>query len=102
MGLSYMDHRFTSRYPVDSAALEGLAYAKKTMTASFAQKRSWEDALRLVHRHCWEKWGIIRADFPLQAGEVEQTPGHIPPDIIEALTGIIKTLPEVKRYYPTK
>ncbi|CAK9091627.1 Probable ubiquitin-conjugating enzyme E2 23 (E2 ubiquitin-conjugating enzyme 23) (Ubiquitin carrier protein 23) [Durusdinium trenchii] len=95
MGLSYMDHRFTSRYPVDSAALEGLAYAKKTMTASFAQKRSWEDALRLVHRHCWEKWGIIRADFPLQAGEVEQTPGHIPPDIIEALTGIIKTLPEV-------
>ena len=99
LGLSYNDHRFISRFAVDSGdALFGTDYSKKTMSASFAAIRSWQEALAMVHEHNWRKWQLLKKDMPLPKGMPEQKPGHIPSKVLEDLKPIIDKLPEVKKY----
>eukprot|EP00435_Cladocopium_sp_Y103_P052500 s248_g16.t1 len=97
MGLSFMDHRFTCRFPSSSGLLHG-QYKQQGFTRTFVTKRSWKDALSEVHKYCWTKWNILKDTLPLPSGQVAQEPGFIPPDILEEMADIVKTLPEVTRY----
>ena len=97
MGLSFMDHRFTCRFPSSSGLLDG-QYKQHTFTRAFYSRRSWREALSEVHRYSWTNWGILKGTLPLPSGQVAQEPGLIPPDILEDMARVVKTLPEVRRY----
>jgi len=43
--------------------------------------RTWRDALSQVHRHNWEKWALVKVQYPLEPGCAEQVPGEIPEEI---------------------
>lgn len=101
IGISYADHRFTSRFPVgEEQGFEKLTGAAKQVNLSrtFVTKHTWQVALSLVHEHCWKKWQTVKQYFPLSKGQSEQTPGHIPDHILTALKPIIDDLPPVTRY----
>ena len=97
ISLGYNDHRFAARYPLDSATLPS-NLAKKTMSAAFAQRRSWQEALSMVHKWSWEKWELVQDRHPLPSGRQAQKPGEVSSKALEDLTPIIRDLPEVKRY----
>ena len=90
-----MDSRFTCRFPSSSDKVKGTAYDKATKTASFTQIRSWQEGLALVHQYAWE---LLKAELPLPSGQVEQRPGAVPQESLDALQPIISELPEPKRY----
>ena len=48
MGLNYNDHRFTSSWKIDASHLPA-PFSQKTKDASFANIRSWKEALVMVH-----------------------------------------------------
>ncbi|CAK9040471.1 Uncharacterized protein SCF082_LOCUS29971 [Durusdinium trenchii] len=96
-GLSHYDHRFTSRFAVESEKFLP-PFHTKTMTAAFFRMRTWQDALRTVHEHNWKKWGLVKEENPLPPGKVEQVPGDVPQWVFEALQPAIDKLPEVRRY----
>ena len=97
IGLSFVDHRFNCRYAVKDDVLIGLAYEAPHKTASFAQRRTWQEALQTIHQFCWEKWGLVKANHPLPSDQVAQAPGEIPAEVLEALGPIIETLPPLKK-----
>ena len=99
MGISFQDHRFTSSWKRDHKELGG-SYGQKTFTRTFVTSRSWEQALSEVHSHNWNKWSLLRED-PLYAfwgGQEEQTPGHIPQELLDQLKPTIDSLGKVVRY----
>ena len=98
IGLSFGDHRFVSKFASESPVLEGTKFAQKTMSASFVNLRSWQDALALVHKFNWEKWGLVRHDdgHSLPDGVQAQVPGSVSDDVLAALAPIIASLPPVK------
>ena len=58
----------------------------------------WEK-LKEVHARAWEKYSLAAAEI----GHCEaQTPGHIPPEVIEGLKPAILALPEKIVYKPLK
>ena len=69
------------------------------MSASFALKRPWKEALKLVHAHNWEKWELLhkekKATLPTKT---IQAPGVIADSIFEELQEVISKLPEPKKY----
>ena len=71
---------------------------QKSFSKSFGLKLTWQDALKEVHTHNWEKWGYVKHEFPLPRGEVEQTPGDIPEETLAQLKPAIDSLPPVVRY----
>eukprot|EP00438_Fugacium_kawagutii_P012976 Skav229746 [mRNA] locus=scaffold1287:489257:493660:+ [translate_table: standard] len=97
LGISFQDHRFTSRYPVESSSLKG-KFAQKTMTVSFALRKPWKDALREVHKFNWEKWQVCKHLYPLPLGQVEQAPGDVSSEVFEMLEPTIKGLGDAVRY----
>ena len=94
--MSYNDHRFAARYTVDTGTLPA-HLAKKTMSAAFAQRRTWQEALSIVHKWCWEKWELVQDRHPLPPGKQAQKPGEVSSKALEDLAPIIRDLPEVKR-----
>ena len=84
MALSFVDHRFSSRFPADERGLPG-EFKSKFFTRAFAARRTWKQALAEVHEHCWRKWQLVKATNPLIGGQVEQVPGEIPEEVIELL-----------------
>ena len=93
MALSFVDHRFSSRFPADERGLPG-EFKSKFFTRAFAARRTWKQALAEVHEHCWRKWQLVKATNPLIGGQVEQVPGEIPEEVIELLVPVVKSLPD--------
>ncbi|CAE7344097.1 unnamed protein product [Symbiodinium sp. CCMP2592] len=102
LGLSYGDHRFTSKYEVaadKAAVLEGTQFVQRTMDRSFRTIRTWEEALSQVHEFNWTKWQLLKhhgGKFALPAGAEEQEPGRIPPDVLDALRSVVEKMPPPK------
>ena len=91
--IGHDDFRFKSIYPFKSKKLEGMGKLKQNhYSLSFAQKRTWSDALEEVHAHVWNRWEVIKDDLPLPPGAFAQTPGYVPNDIREGLEAFIKTM----------
>lgn len=61
------------------------------------ERRTWQEALALVHQHNWEKWEKLQDTYPV-GGQRVQVPGELPDDIVEQLEDTIKSLPKVVRY----
>lgn len=97
MGISHYDHRFTSIWKYDHSSLGG-ALGQLRFSRSFAQLRTWKQALEEVHRHNWTKWQKIKLQYPLEPGQEEQVPGRISPDVINQLQLVINDLPALVRY----
>ena len=77
-------------------------YSQKTFSKSFqSDQTTWKQALEIVHKHTWEKWGIVQSDSPLTASSV-QVPGEIPEDIVAQLQPIIEAMPSPKDYNKKK
>eukprot|EP00438_Fugacium_kawagutii_P036662 Skav236023 [mRNA] locus=scaffold1524:87232:91566:- [translate_table: standard] len=95
IGLSATDHRFTSTMKAHSDLYVG-RMKQQTMTCSFANRLSWQDALRSVHEFNWRKWYMVKDKHPLREGQVEQTPGNIPDHLLEQLEAHIQALPARK------
>ena len=51
-----------------------------------------------VHRHNWEKWALLKVQYPLEPGCAEQVPGQIPEEIYEQLKNTAEGLGSVRRY----
>ena len=95
--VGFKDHRFTSSWKMDHSELDA-PYSQKTMTATFVTLRGWQDALRRVHAHNWEKWNRVKHIHPLEPGVPEQRPGVIDQEIFDQLQATIDNLGVVKRY----
>ena len=91
--IGHDDHRFKSIYPSKSKKLEGLGKLQQNhFSLSFAQKRTWSEALQEVHGHVWRKWQLIKHEHPLPAGATAQTPGDINAEILEKLDDYVKQM----------
>ena len=90
--LGFLDNRVSSRFESDDPRLTG-KYKQKTLSKSFAEKRSWEQALKEVHAFNWEKWGKIKDKFPLPAGVEPQVPGVIPQEVSDLIKPSMKEMP---------
>lgn len=101
MGISFQDHRITSTWKDPQPQLKA-PYNVKSKSSTFVTLRGWREALAEVHKFNWEKWGLLKAQYPLEKGEREQLPGQIPEALYEQLQGTIDTLGDVKRYYASK
>lgn len=101
MGISFQDHRITSTWKDPQPQLKA-PYNLKSKSSTFVTLRGWKEALAEVHKFNWEKWGLLKAQYPLEKGEREQLPGQIPEALYEQLQGTIDTLGDVKRYYSSK
>ena len=97
MGLSFQDHRFTSTWRNEHKELPG-EFGQLSFTRNFAKRRTWEEALVLVHSHSWAKWGLLKAQYPLSPGQGEQIGGVIPQDVLDQLKVIVATLKPAVRY----
>jgi hypothetical protein len=95
IGISAVEHRFISRFDFESDRFKGQMRSRHK-TASFAQKYSWQDALRFVHEHTWRKWHMVKDLLPLPTGAEEQKPGTIPQEVLDKLEPHIKKLPPLK------
>ena len=95
--LGFLDHRFSCRYEVESSALTG-KFKQKTFSKSFAEKVTWQEALRQVHKYMWEKWNVVKAKFPLGANQAPQKPGEVEKSIFDQLKETIDNLPPVTKY----
>ena len=101
IGIDYNAWRFQSNFKVKPAVNEALLppYNKNTMSQTFHKVRSWEAALEQVHKFNWEKYQLIKHEVPpLPTGEVAQTPGKIPDQLLEALRPVIQKMEEPKNY----
>ena len=96
-GLSYQDHRFVSVWKAEHKELAH-PYSQKRLSRSFADRREWKEALKLVHDHNWSKWLLLQGTYPLQPGQRLQTPGEIDDEVFDMLEETIKSLGEVVRY----
>ena len=101
MGISFQDHRITSSWKDPQPQLKA-PYNGKTKSSTFVTLRGWKEALSEVHKFNWEKWGLLKAQYPLSKGEREQVPGQIPETIYDQLQATIDSLGDVKRYYQKK
>ena len=91
--IGHDDFRFKSIYPFKSKKLEGMGKLKQNhYSLSFAQKRSWIEALEEVHAHVWKRWEVVQSDLPLPAGAFPQTPGHIPSEVLDGLEAHIQKM----------
>jgi len=96
-GVSYQDHRFTSVWKGEHRELAG-DKGNRRFSRTFYKARTWQEALKAVHKHCWEKWMELKATYPLGAGQDEQVPGEIPDSVLEQLKPTIDSLPAITRY----
>ena len=94
IGLNFSDHRFfVSTQRLSQRLIP--PYGGKTFSKSFVNY-PWQDALRDVHRHCWEKLDLT--EWPLEnAGR--QNPGEVPEDVLRHLEDVVKKMPKPKVYY---
>jgi hypothetical protein len=95
--LGFNDHRWSSTWEEANPLLPG-KLKQRYFSKRFGLKLTWQEALKEVHKHNWEKWGLVKHDFPLPRGEVEQTPGDIPEETLAQLKPAIDTLPPLVRY----
>lgn len=92
--IGHDDHRFKSIYPLKSKKLEGVGKLKQChYSLSFAQKRSWIEALQEVHAHVWKRWQVLQDELPLDGASSPQTPGFIPNEVLDGLEAHIKKMP---------
>lgn len=105
-GISHQDHRFTSTWKKDHKELGGVL-GQKSFTRTFVRDEKeitnkkrmlWPAALKEVHKHNWDKWEIVKSDYPLGDGEDAQVGGQIPDDILEQLKAPLAELTEIVRY----
>jgi hypothetical protein len=92
-----MDHRFKSEWEDDLPELDH-PYSQKRFSASFAKKRTWQDALSLVHERNWQKWNLVKDEYLLGEGEEPQKPGVIPQELQDLLQVEIAKLGKPKTY----
>ena len=94
--LGYIDHRFSSKFEADDPRLSG-KLKQKTFSKSFAERRGWQEALKEVHTHNWEKWDKIKDKFPLPAGVEPQVPGDISEEVLDLLKPVIADMPSLAK-----
>lgn len=97
LGVSFQDHRFTSAWKHDHKEL-ATPFDKKTFSRTFVERRTWQEALALVHQHNWQKWELLQHKYPLEGGQRRQTPGDLDDAVVEQLQETINSLPPVTRY----
>ena len=101
IGLSTADHRWTSRFPVgEEQGFDKLTgkFKQVNFSRTFVTKYTWQQALVLVHAHCWQKWKLVKEHFPL-GSKTEEEPGSIQQATFVALKPKVDELPPVIRYY---
>ena len=96
IGISFTDHRFTSKMAFESKEFTG-RMKQQTFTVSFAQRLSWDQALKRVHEYNWRKWHMVKEQLPLPAGQEPQTPGEVPQHVMEQLKPTIDALPPLQK-----
>ena len=96
-GISFADHRFTSIWAFEHLDLDP-PWCQLRFSRSFALRRGWKDALVEVHKHNWQKWGMVKHHHPLAKGKELQEPGVIPDSIFAELKKTIDSLGEPTRY----
>ena len=65
--------------------------------------RTWKEALIQVHKFNWEKWQLLKAQYPLSGGQQEQVPGDIPEATFQLLQPTIDAMnKDPTRYYKKK
>ena len=96
-GISHLDHRFTSSFPLQADEFKG-QMKQKTKSSYFGSRQSWKAALIAVHEFNWRKWHMVRKKLPLGPGQEEQVPGKIPEQILAQLEPHIQKLGPPKRY----
>ena len=94
--LGFIDHRFSSKFEADDPRLSG-KLKQKTFSKSFAERRGWQEALKEVHAHNWEKWDKIKDKFPLPAGVEPQVPGDISEEVLDLLKPVIADMPSLAK-----
>lgn len=72
LGISFQDHRFSSVWQTEYLTLDK-PYSQKRLSRVFGVKRDWVRALQEVHSHNWKKWGMIKLEEPLAAGQKERS-----------------------------
>ena len=98
--LSFNDHRFKVE---SSTRIHGLSkdldppYNQKSFSRSFIGS-SWQESLKEVHKHGWNKYYLMQLDGLLPAADAPQDAGVIGPDILAQLDPEIKKLPPPKKY----
>ena len=96
-GVSFKDHRWTSSWKYDHSELAA-PFSQKSFSKSFALQKGWQECLREVHSHNWQKWNLLKMQYPLEPDQPEQVPGQVPQDIMEQLRPTVQSLGEVVRY----
>ena len=93
-------HRWSSSFKLAAAVHEKLPfpYNQKTMTCSFNQQMTWQQALKRVHDWNWSKFQKLLAIGAAESPAVQQQPGVIPAEIIADLQESITNLPPYKKY----
>ena len=97
LSLNANDWRWVSSFRCQSELFIDKLQAKfhtKTFDAG-----NWKSKLQDIHRFIWNKWDLIREQYPLPQGKSEQIPGIVPPGIFEQLAPIIQRLPPAKKYH---
>ena len=69
-------------------------FKQKSISRSLS-KSTWLASLQAVHRWAWQKWDLVRAEWPLDDPAAEQEPGA---EIVQSLQPIIRAMGEKKKY----
>ena len=96
LGMSFTDCRFTVVWKEEQPHLKH-PYSQVTFTRSFAQRRGWVESLKEVRSYSWKKWGLLKHNLPLAAGEEEQEPGVVPQEILDLLEPTVQKIAEAKK-----
>ena len=96
--LNHNDRRWVSSFRKDIECDFWIdQYAARSFTRRF-ESRNWKTKLAEVHAHTWAKWDLNRVALPL-GDAVEQVPGQVPEEALEALVEVVRNLPEPKVYH---
>lgn len=76
------------RYPLNMSR----AFSKES-------RESWKRSLEEIHGAAWERWALAKEQTAFKIDEaLQQTPRHIPGNILEAIQGHISSLPPRVNY----
>ena len=68
-------------------------FAYKTRSRRF-NKDDWQARLAEVHTWAWQKWDLTREAMPLEADRLEQSPGEVPPELLQEVGAVVREVLE--------
>lgn len=97
--VNYGDWRFRIECKMKSEKFK-YPYHHGSFSKSFAKDKSmWKDCLKECHRHCWEKFSLVRDELDPHGEIPLQSPGEIPESVYKEIEEkIMDTLKPPKVY----